>query len=85
MLPEKKQAKTARWYGIFLMTNYHGRVVYSKDGVGYDSSHTTVERYVREFLNLSTENWSQRRLEGVQRVGRLNNDDGDVNENGKNK
>ena len=66
------------------MTSYHGRVVY-EEGVGYDSIHTTVERYVREFLNLSTENCSQRRLEGLQRVGRLSNDDRDVNESGKNK
>ena len=66
------------------MTSYHGRVVY-EEGLGYDSSHNTVERYVTEFLNLSTENWSQRRLEGLQRVGRLSNDDRDVNENGKNK
>ena len=32
-----------------------------------------------EFLNLSTENWN------LQWVGRLSNDDRDVNENGKNK
>ena len=38
-----------------------------------------------EFLNFSTENWSQRRLDGFQWVGRLSNGDRDVNENGKKK
>ena len=49
-LLEEKQAKTAKWYGIFIMTSYHRCVVY-EEGVGYDSIHTTVERYVRDWIS----------------------------------